>query len=376
MRLSLIIPSLEVGGAELLLIDAANELISQGHDVQVIVLSNKYALASELDARIKFSSLNKHNLSSFSRNSLLPAISVANELKLRINTYRSDHVIAHLPIAHFVVRIAYFLGGNTNKIWMQHHSLQFKANPLDTTSKRLLHNLTIYLSSKVDYGHIFISQAVQNHFKTVFKTKNDFILLNSVKDRFSQISLTPYPESYNNKFNIIVPGRLVPEKGHILFLQEICSFLHKNLDVHVWLIGDGPLKDQISHEIYKLGLADQVMMLGSFPNKDLLQYIYHSDLTIIPSLIEGLGIVAIESLMLNKVCIVTHAGGLPEIITDKENGIIYNSAVKGELSEILFNIRHNNLNIKFSPRQSYEKKFKISSYIKNLLEQLEKSTTD
>ena len=74
-------------------------------------------------------------------------------------------------------------------------------------------------------------------------------------------------KQYGNRKIVFSLGRLVPYKG-FCHLIDAASYLD---DDYVVLIGGtGPLKDELEHQIARLGLEDKVKLLGRIPDQVLL----------------------------------------------------------------------------------------------------------
>lgn len=88
-------------------------------------------------------------------------------------------------------------------------------------------------------------------------------------------------------------GRFVPEKNH-LFLVDLFDRLAKSgVDVHLLLLGAGPLLPAIQERVEAYGLSDRCTFAGV--QSDVAPFLRMMDVLVLPSLWEGLGIVALES---------------------------------------------------------------------------------
>jgi len=113
-------------------------------------------------------------------------------------------------------------------------------------------------------------------------------------------------------------GRLAPEKGVNLFL-EMASLLCKD-GFRFVVVGDGESEGELISLAKSLQLEDCVAFTGFHaPSCDYLQVF---DLTIIPSVFEGLGIAAIESLALGVPVVATAVGGLPEVVSPDVGALV------------------------------------------------------
>lgn len=123
-----------------------------------------------------------------------------------------------------------------------------------------------------------------------------------------------------NKKVISFVARLSFEKRPLLFLK-IAQLLLKERDDLIFLIaGDGPISDEVSDNIQKLGLSSHVKMLGMVSESEKVYAV--SDLTINCSLLEGLALTSYESLSMGVPVVSVDIGGQSELINDEVGRII------------------------------------------------------
>lgn len=96
-------------------------------------------------------------------------------------------------------------------------------------------------------------------------------------------------------------GRLHEQKNQSFLIDIFYSFQKKNKKSKLIIVGKGPLENELKNKVKKLCIEDKVIFLG---NRSDMDRIYQAmDAFVLPSLFEGLGIVAIEA----------QAAGLPVI---------------------------------------------------------------
>jgi N-acetyl-alpha-D-glucosaminyl L-malate synthase BshA len=86
------------------------------------------------------------------------------------------------------------------------------------------------------------------------------------------------------------------------------------------MIGDGPDRSVAEAFCRTHGLRDRAFFLGNVPN--LEEIVGASDLFLLPSEAESFGMAALEAMSSEVPVIATRAGGLPEVVTDGENGFL------------------------------------------------------
>lgn len=119
---------------------------------------------------------------------------------------------------------------------------------------------------------------------------------------------------------ISVIGRLSEQKGLKFLLRGSVNVLSEFANLKILLVGDGELRQELKSEVVKLNLERNVLFCGN--QEDVASFIDISEFTIIPSVWEGLGVSAIESMMLGKPVIASGVGGLPEVVENGETGLI------------------------------------------------------
>ena len=117
-------------------------------------------------------------------------------------------------------------------------------------------------------------------------------------------------------------GRLEAQKGFDLALEAFASIFRQFPQARLWIAGDGPVRADLERQIHELGLHDVVDMLGLIEPDDVSELMNKATLLLMPSRDEGLPNVALEAGMTQRPVIATRVGGLPEIIVDRETGLL------------------------------------------------------
>jgi glycogen(starch) synthase len=124
---------------------------------------------------------------------------------------------------------------------------------------------------------------------------------------------------------ILLVGRLVYEKGFQLALEALPGLVEGLGNVRFIVAGSGTAEEDLKRQASELGLDDHGQFLG-WIGDDLLHSLYRiSDLTVVPSLYEPFGLVALEAMASGCPCIVADTGGLREIVpADDRVGLRFN----------------------------------------------------
>ena len=100
-------------------------------------------------------------------------------------------------------------------------------------------------------------------------------------------------------------GRFMEQKNHRFLLKAFQAFSQRMADAKLVLVGEGKLEDEMRSLARELGVEDRVVFAG-FAD-DASSFYSAFDCFMLPSLYEGLGMVAIEA----------QANGLPCLLSDK-----------------------------------------------------------
>lgn len=125
-------------------------------------------------------------------------------------------------------------------------------------------------------------------------------------------------------------GRLVPVKGHALLLEAFRILSQSFQNVILILVGDGPLREQLETEAKRLGLDQSVIFSGH--QEQSYDFINMMDIFVLPSLHEGIPMVLLEAFALKRPVIASRVGGIPEVVSHGESGILVSPSNPDELA--------------------------------------------
>lgn len=138
---------------------------------------------------------------------------------------------------------------------------------------------------------------------------------------------------------ILFAGRLNPQKGLIYLLESICQVVETAPDVRLLIAGDGPLRDELEQHARRLSLAEVVSFLGF--RADVAALMRTADVFVLPSVEEPFGIVLLEALALARPVVATAVGGIPEVITHGETGLLVPPRDPAALAEAILWLLNN-----------------------------------
>ena len=144
--------------------------------------------------------------------------------------------------------------------------------------------------------------------------------------------------------NIILSvGRLIDWKGTIHLIDAMPAILQHFPDALLLIIGSGPEKQHLLHRTHQLSLDNSVKFLGMVSDVELQAYYHVADVFVLPSInksgkTEGLGVVLLEAMASGCPVVGSRVGGIPDIITDGENGFLVPEQDPGALADRIIRI--------------------------------------
>jgi glycogen(starch) synthase len=118
-------------------------------------------------------------------------------------------------------------------------------------------------------------------------------------------------------------GRLVYEKGVQHLVNAIPQLRDRHPGLRVVIAGDGPYREELQREAGRLDLHSTVSFAGFMNEKQLPAVLAATDATVVPSLYEPFGMVALEAAAAGAPLAVSATGGLAEIVEPGVTGVTF-----------------------------------------------------
>ncbi len=154
------------------------------------------------------------------------------------------------------------------------------------------------------------------------------VVLNSVDER--RFSPQADGSSFRSRLGlgqeptVLYVGRFARSKGVEYLVEAFQAVVKKIPDAKLVLVGSGTTETEKSLEtlVHDLGLSSSIIRAGKVGDEDLPRVYASSDVLVLPSLVEGFGLVLLEAMSVGKPVISTSVGPTPELISDSEEGIL------------------------------------------------------
>jgi len=137
---------------------------------------------------------------------------------------------------------------------------------------------------------------------------------------------------------VLLIGRLVYEKGFQLALEAMPKVIEAAPGTRFLVAGSGTHEEELKRQAEELGLMEHGTFLG-WIGDDVLHTLYAiADLTVVPSIYEPFGLVALEAMASGCPCIVADTGGLREVVPHEEAGLRFAARDPEALAEMAIRV--------------------------------------
>ena len=348
MKFLIQIPQLIFGGAEKVLVSFANDLVSRGHEVEILESYEKGYLKPQFDARVKFRAICSKEYTQKYYASLDEIRKTSGFGKLpKLCKLAFSKIVGYRRFAEFLAA-------------RQYRGKQYDAaiNYLEIESPAFLRRC-IRAKKYIQWYHTDVANL--EHPEDTDRLIGDFAKMDAIicvaqsarasfVARYPQLAEKTHviynffdtdtirrmgdePFSYNDdRIVLLSVGRMTPPKKYLRFL-DVLARLKADGYSFVWhVLGTGYEYDAICEKIRTLGLEDCVCLDGVTDNP--YKYMKNCDLFVLPSGWEGFPTVTVEAKILGCAVLATDVSGIREQITHGVNGWICGNS-KAEIESSL-----------------------------------------
>ncbi|HEY9651416.1 MAG TPA: glycosyltransferase family 4 protein [Coleofasciculaceae cyanobacterium] len=136
---------------------------------------------------------------------------------------------------------------------------------------------------------------------------------------------------------VLFAGRLHAQKDPVLLVKSFATLNEPN--VHLLIVGEGNLKNELLSEIRSSGLSEKVTMLGALTQGELAQLHRVCSVFVLTSAYEGLPLVVLEALACGTPVVTTRCGETPNFLSPR-SGIVCQERTPSAVADALRRVLH------------------------------------
>jgi glycogen(starch) synthase len=202
-----------------------------------------------------------------------------------------------------------------------------------------IHGIERWITNRAD-GVIACSAYMREHIADVFGLEESQVAV--IPNGIDPADLVPVDDldTLRSRFAapderlVLLVGRLVYEKGFQLALEALPGLIERVGNVRFIVAGSGTAEHELREQATRLGLDDHGTFVG-WIGDDVLHSLYRiADLTVVPSIYEPFGLVALEAMASGCPCLVADTGGLREVVPNDDVGLRFRSRDPDSLGQM------------------------------------------
>ena len=208
------------------------------------------------------------------------------------------------------------------------HSTEMgRRDGIHTGTEKMIHETEAWLTYEA-WKVICCSDYMVSHIRWAFGLPEDKVVMvpNGVNTHVYEGAEKEDLKAFRTKFAlpeekiVLFVGRLVYEKGVHVLINAAPKVLEK-VNAKFVIVGSGYMKEQLLNIVRSMKLEHKVLFAGFVDDATLLRLQKCADVSVVPSLFEPFGIVALEAMAAKSPVVVSDTGGLAEIVDHEVDGV-------------------------------------------------------
>ncbi len=294
------------------------------------------------------------------------------ELIFLIRKFRPHIVHTHTTKAGVLGRIAAILNG-VPFIYHTFHGHLFHGYYSDFATEviKFIERMLARFTTKIITLSETLVKEISDDYKIAPRDKFKIIPLGFA---FENLSVDEDPNVIRSRYNTEpedfvfgIIARMAPIKNHKMLILSLKKLVDQGTKVKpvLWIVGEGELSEELRDQVKELSLEEHVRFLGW--HKQLGSIYKAMDIVTLSSKNEGLPVTVIEGLAMGKKIIAPKVGGIPDIMTDSDDGYIFKVDSVDELAEAMsLAIKNGKIGISTKRKKHIQKKYSVKNLVKNI----------
>ncbi|NLS10638.1 glycosyltransferase family 4 protein [Nesterenkonia sp. MY13] len=133
---------------------------------------------------------------------------------------------------------------------------------------------------------------------------------------------------------VLFVGRLAVEKNVEVLIDAVAK-TNPDLQISAEIVGDGEQRDRLRDQVAELGIEDRITFRGHIDDDDLREAYLAADVFCQPGTAELQSLVSLEAMSAGKPVVLADALALPHLVTQGENGYLFEPNNSDDLAEQL-----------------------------------------
>lgn len=343
-KILFLIHTLQIGGAEKVLVNLANSMDKNKYDITVMTVINTGAFRKYLDKEIHYKTI--FNIKFLNKDKKAKD----NDNNVSGNLFDKTSKVKNMLASMYK---CFWRNINCEKIYNKYVKDNYDVEVafLEGVASKIIANSTNRNEKKIVWIHVDLinERKTEKFFKNIEDESNNYkrfdkvvgvskyVVEQAIKKfnlnpektivRYNPIDVKEIETKANEKidikkeqFTIITIGRLSIQKGYDRLLRVVKKLNEDGLKFDLWIIGVGAEEDKLKKYISENNLQN-VKLLGYQNNP--YKYIKMADMFVCSSRAEGFSTVVSEAVILEKPIVTTDCSGMREILgNNSEYGVI------------------------------------------------------
>jgi glycosyltransferase involved in cell wall biosynthesis len=310
LAVTVLVPQLVRGGAEIFAVELANRIDRERFDVEVCV--TRRGSLPDMAATLAETGLRVIHLDRSSPRDLKPWALLARHLRARPADVLHAHTFGANVWASVVGRVA-----RTPVIIATEHTWSYQGQPVRVFLDRHL----------VARNAAFVAVSEQDRARMIEIERVPAQVTRVIPTGYVEVASTASSQDLRSLLGVQPDGAIVGvvaslrrQKALDVLIRAFSAVRRQFPSVHLVLVGDGAERDSLERLTAALGLQQAVTFLGD--RRDASALINQFDVFALSSVFEGTPLAVIEAMWKGRAIVATRVGGVPDMIVDGECGLL------------------------------------------------------